>query len=77
MTPEQGTALVVALTGLLGAIGLLIGQLVALRRDINGKMEELVRHAAEAARKDGELVGRDYQAQRRRRTDVPLTDIDD
>lgn len=77
MTPEQGTALVVAITGLLGAIGLLIGQLVALRRDINGKMEELVRHASAAAEKRGELAGRDYQAQRRRRTDVPLTDSED
>lgn len=77
MTAEQTTALIVAVTGLVGAIGLLIGQLVALRRDINGKMDELVRHATEAGEKRGELRGRDYQVPRRKRTSVPLPEPED
>lgn len=62
MTPEQVVAIIVAVTGLTAAVGVVLVQLAQLRRDVNGRMTQLLEHASEAARKDGELAGRDYAA---------------
>jgi hypothetical protein len=43
MTPEQFTAILVALTGLLGAIGALFVQLGRTHRLVNSRMDELLR----------------------------------
>lgn len=60
MTPEQIVALIVALTGLMAAIGVVIRQLGELRKDLNGRLEQLLVATSEASRKQGELAGRDY-----------------
>lgn len=60
MTPEQATAFIVSVTGLIAALGVAIAQFRSLRRDINGRLTQLLTTAAEAARKDGELAGRDF-----------------
>lgn len=60
MTPEQVVGLIVALTGLLAAIGVVIRRLGELRKDLNGRLEQLLAATAEASRKQGELAGRDY-----------------
>ena len=63
MTPEQATALIVAATGLIAAVGVLVVQLRSLRKDINGRLSQVLDLAATAARKDGELAGRDFAHQ--------------
>jgi hypothetical protein len=62
MTPEQGTALLVAATGLIAALGVLIDQLRRLRQDLNGRLTQLVETTALAAAKEGELRGRAWEA---------------
>ena len=52
-----------ALTGLFGAVALVLKQLGELRRDLNGRLEEMMGHAAAAARREGELAGRDFERQ--------------
>jgi hypothetical protein len=64
VTPEQATALVIAATGLVGAIGVLVAQLHQLRKDINGRLTELVASTELAAQKTGELAGRDWHERR-------------
>jgi len=80
VTVEQATALVVAITGLVGAVGVLVVQIRSLRKDINGRLTQLLAVAEQAARKDGELAGRDFTRQAGRVTAgggagtvVPLT----
>lgn len=63
MTVDQATALVVAATGLIGAIGVLAVQLRSLRKDIDGRLTQVLDLAATAARKEGELAGRDFAHQ--------------
>lgn len=60
MTPEQATALIVAATGLIGAVGVLIVQVRSLRKDVNGRLTHMLSLAADAGRKEGELAGRDF-----------------
>lgn len=60
MTPEQLVAILVAISGVLGAVGILIGEIRKLRYDLNGRLSEYLHAAATAARKEGELAGRDY-----------------
>ena len=64
MTPEQATALLVAATGLIAALGVLVAQLHQLRKDLNGRLAELVETTRVAALKTGELEGRAWQEQR-------------
>lgn len=64
MSPEQLTALLVAITGLLGGIGIVIGQVAALRREVNGRLTQLLEAEAARAHKAGELAGRDFMAER-------------
>lgn len=79
MSAEQIVALVIAITGLLSAVGVVIAQVAALRRDLNGRLSQLLEETRERATKEGELRARDYISQQRRRstdvergTDVPL-----
>jgi len=60
VTVEQATGLLVAVTGLVGAVGVLVVQLRSLRKDLNGRLTQLLAVAEQAARKDGELAGRDF-----------------
>lgn len=67
MSPEQATALIVAITGLVVALGTVYGQLRGLRRDVrshhatvDGRMVELLTLSQLAAEKQGELAGRDF-----------------
>lgn len=61
MTSEQVVAIIVAATGLLGAIAIVIKQIGDLRQELNGRLAEMMDHAAAAARKEGELAGRDFE----------------
>lgn len=60
MTTEQLIAVMGGLTALLTAIGVLIGQVAALRHAVDGVTTELVAAREVAAEKEGELRGRDY-----------------
>jgi hypothetical protein len=74
VSAEQATALIVALTGLLGSIGLLMRQIGALRRDLNGRLEQLLETTSTAARKQGELAGRDFASRQPELVDVQRVD---
>jgi len=56
------TALIVAVTGLIGALGALFVQLRQLHGLVNGRMTQLLEQTKIASASAGELVGRDYQA---------------
>lgn len=60
MTAEQATALIVAATGLIAAIGTVIVQVRGLRRDLNGRVSQLIDVSSTAQRRLGELEGRDF-----------------
>jgi hypothetical protein len=60
MTPDQATALLVALTGLIGAVVALWRETHLTRQAMDGRLDELVSTKATAAAKEGELRGRDY-----------------
>ena len=64
MTPEQLTALIIAITGLIGAFGVVIAQLRATHQLINSRMTELVESTKLASKREGELVGRDFESTR-------------
>ena len=66
MTPEQITALLAGLAGVLVALGSVFHNISELRKDINGRMSQLLEEHSAAARKEGELAGRDYAIKRRR-----------
>jgi hypothetical protein len=61
ITPEQVTALIVALTGLVGALGVIIVQLRQTHKLVNGQTTAFTQTARFAALKEGELAGRDYE----------------
>lgn len=60
MSIEGLTGLIVAITGLVAAIGVLVVQVKGLRRDINGRISQLLEAHGQAERKEGELAGRDF-----------------
>ena len=60
MTPEQATALIIALTGLVGALGAVFVQLRQTHRLINSRMTQLIDTTKLAAQKSSELAGRDF-----------------
>lgn len=66
MTPEQIAALCGGIAAIVGALGVLVQQMSHLRRDVNGRMEDLLERTAIAARKEGELAGRDWAASTKR-----------
>lgn len=64
MTPEQATALIVAVTGLVGALGVVFAQLRQTHKLINSRMTELIETTKLASLKTGELEGRDQERAR-------------
>jgi hypothetical protein len=62
MTPEQITALVGSITGLVVALGAILVQLRQTHKLVNGRMSELLDATKLANQKIGELQGRDYLA---------------
>lgn len=60
MTVEQATALIVALTAMVTAIGVVVVQLVSLRKQIDGRLSELLEQTKLASGHRGELIGRDF-----------------
>lgn len=78
-TPEQIAAVGGVVVSMMGAFGLLLHQVAELRKDVNGKVAQLVEAAASAARKEGELAGRDYVKPKRTRVrvaELPEPDVD-
>lgn len=63
ITPEQFTALLGALGVVIAAVTALLVQVRSMRADMNGKLGELVTAKQQAATKEGELLGRDYERQ--------------
>jgi hypothetical protein len=61
VSPEQWTALLVALGAILAAFAAVLTQVVALRRQVNGRLEQLLEQTRVAAQHRGELEGRDWQ----------------
>jgi hypothetical protein len=61
VTPEQFVAILTALTALLVAVAGVLIQVRQTHELVNGKMHELVQLAQVAAKKEGELEGRDYE----------------
>lgn len=60
MSAEQATALIVAVTGLVGAIGAVIVQVRLLRKDLNGRVSQLIEAATVSSHRKGEMEGRDF-----------------
>ena len=73
MSPEQITAVLTGVAGVIVAIGVLVHNITELRKDLNGRLSQLLASREEAARKDGELAGRDYMKQRpKKRAPAPI-----
>ena len=62
MSPEQLVAILGAVTALVIALGAVVRQIAELRKDINGRLSQLVETTRVAATKEGELLGRDHMA---------------
>lgn len=60
MTVEQVIAVLGAFTALLAAIGTLMIQVRALHDAVNGRLTQLLQERETAARREGELAGRDF-----------------
>lgn len=60
MTSEQAIGVLGAGATLVGALIVLVRELRGLRGDLNGRLQQLLEAATAAARKEGELAGRDY-----------------
>jgi hypothetical protein len=73
MTPEQFAAIMVAFTGLIGAVTALLVAVHNLHSAVNGRLTQLLAERETAARKDGELAGRDFM---RRLMSPPQSDSD-
>ena len=61
MTPEQFTALIVALTGLIAAVGAVWAQLRQTHKLMDGRMTELLDTTKLSGQATGELLGRDFR----------------
>jgi hypothetical protein len=61
MTPEQFTAIVVAITGLIAAVGAVFVQLRQTHSLLNGRMTQLIEQTKIAATASGEMAGRDFE----------------
>lgn len=60
MSPEQVVAILGAVAAALLAFGTVIQRISELRKDLNGRLQQLLDARADAARHEGELAGRDY-----------------
>lgn len=69
MTPEALTALIVAITGLVGALGVVYVQVRATHTLVNSRMDELLNTTKLANQSIGELRGQN--AERARTNPVP------
>jgi hypothetical protein len=76
VTPEQLVAVLVAVAGVLTAVGIVIQQLAALRKDLNGRLTQLLEETRMRAMKEGELRARDYIGLQQRRSTDPQTRTD-
>jgi hypothetical protein len=74
VSPEQFVAIVVALTGAIAAVGVVLVQLAQLRREVNGRLTQLLEETREQGRLEGELRGRDHVGMQLRRVgDTPIS----
>jgi hypothetical protein len=73
VTPEQLTAIIGALGTLVVAVVGLIVQLRLLRKDLNGRLSQLVETTRRGAQKQGELEGRDWTRERSKGPTGPQT----
>lgn len=64
MSPEQGTALIAAITALVIAVGGVLAQLRQTHALLNGRMTQLIAETKLASQKTGELDGRDLEVAR-------------
>lgn len=74
MSPEQFVAVLVALTGLVAAVGVAIVQIMSLRKAVDGRLSELVEATRLGATKQGEMSGRAWERanpQPRQALDLP------
>lgn len=69
MTVDQVVALIGAVTALLVALGAILAQLHQLRKDLNGRLTELVAVTAKASLAEGVIQGR--RASDRQKGPVP------
>jgi hypothetical protein len=60
LSAEELVAILGAATALIAAVTALFVQIASLRRQLNGRLEQLLAEAVEAAEKRGELAGRDF-----------------
>lgn len=60
MTSEQFVALLAALTALIGALSAAIVAFRGLTHAVDGRLQELLEERTAAARREGELAGRDF-----------------
>lgn len=60
MTPEQAIAIIGAVSTLVVAVTALLVQVHLLRKDVNGRVTQLLDAAGMAREKRGELNGRDF-----------------
>jgi len=60
VTPEQLVAVLGGATALIAALTALFVQIANLRREVNGRLSQLLVEAVQAAEKRGELAGRDF-----------------
>lgn len=62
MTPEQFTAVMAALAGLVAAVTALLVAVHNLHDAVNGRLTQLLAEREAAAHKQGELEGRDFMS---------------
>lgn len=60
MSPEQLVAILGGLAGVIIAMALLVQRIGELRKDLNGRLEQLLEQTRAAAQREGELAGRDW-----------------
>lgn len=60
VAPESAVAIIGAITALVVALTAMLVQLGKLRQEVNGRLTQLIAEATDAARKQGELEGRDF-----------------
>lgn len=71
MSPEQFVAIVAAITALVVAVGGVIVQVVQLRRQVDGRLTQLLELTATSSRAAGALAETEKMAAARIRSKVP------
>jgi len=57
VSPEQLVAVLTGVAAVLGAVGVVLGQVVALRRQLNGRMDQLLEATARSSHAEGLAQG--------------------